>query len=281
MLTGIQDLKIFPLETNKTPGDYEQDGLLYCGNCHTPKQCRIKSILLPRVVPCMCECQKATQRQERDVLEQQRRAAHIRELREIAFPNSTLENFTFSNAKDKQETLEKMGVDITEIMHNAANYVRKFEEFEKDNIGLLFHGSVGTGKTFVACCIANALLDRQYMVIFKNFSDISNELFGSLDKSAYMKQFSQCSLLILDDFSMERDTQYMNEVIFNVIDTRYRAGKPLIITTNIKPTLNTDLTHQRIYSRISEMCIPIKFKQEDIRQKISVDKRKRGIELLK
>ena len=40
-------------------------------------------------------------------------------------------------------------------------------------------------------------------------------------------------LLILDDFGMERGTEYGLEQVYSVIDSRYRSGKPLIATTNL------------------------------------------------
>ena len=64
-------------------------------------------------------------------------------------------------------------------------------------------------------------------------------------------------LLIIDDFGMERGTEYGLEQVYNVIDSRYRSGKPLIVTTNL--TLDSlqnpqDTAHARIYDRLLEMC---------------------------
>ena len=75
--------------------------------------------------------------------------------------------------------------------------------------------------------------------------------------------------LILDDFGMERGTEYGLEQVFNVIDSRYRSGKPLIVTTNL--TLDDlhnpeDTTHSRIYDRLLSMCIPVRFTGGNFRQ---------------
>lgn len=68
------------------------------------------------------------------------------------------------------------------------------------------------------------------------------------------------SIAHLDDFGMERGTEYALEQIYNVIDSRYRTARPLIVTTNL--TLEelknpTDVAHSRIYDRLLEMCVPV------------------------
>ncbi len=59
---------------------------------------------------------------------------------------------------------------------------------------------------------------------------------------------------------MERGTEYALEQIYNIVDSRYRSRKPLIVTTNL--TLDEirhpqDTAHARIYDRLLEMCVPI------------------------
>ena len=68
------------------------------------------------------------------------------------------------------------------------------------------------------------------------------------------------TLLIIDDLGAERGTEYAVENVFNVIDRRYRSGKPLIITTNLHLSMLTNeqsLDKKRIYDRILELCIPV------------------------
>jgi DNA replication protein DnaC len=67
-------------------------------------------------------------------------------------------------------------------------------------------------------------------------------------------------LLIIDDLGAERKSEYMQETVFNIIDSRYRSGLPFIITTNLtadeikKPQ---EVSFQRIYDRILERCFPV------------------------
>ena len=83
------------------------------------------------------------------------------------------------------------------------------------------------------------------------------------------------SLLILDDFGMERGTDYGLEQVYNVIDSRYRSGKPLIVTTNLsldELQHPQDTPHARIYDRLLEMCAPILFTGTNFRRQTAQSK---------
>ena len=75
--------------------------------------------------------------------------------------------------------------------------------------------------------------------------------------------------LIIDNLGIERNSDFALEQVFNVIDSRYRSKKPLIITTNLTLSeLNNaaDIAHKRIYDRILERCIPVRINNRNIRQ---------------
>ena len=130
--------------------------------------------------------------------------------------------------------------------------------------------SVGTGKSYLAGCIANALMEKEIPVYMTNFALILNDLAASFEnRNEYISRLCRYPLLILDDFGMERGTEYGLEQVFNVIDSRYRSGKPLIVTTNL--TLDDlrnpeDTAHSRIYDRLLSMCVPVRFTGDNFRQ---------------
>ena len=146
-------------------------------------------------------------------------------------------------------------------MRFAHIYVEHWEEMRAENRGYLLWGNVGTGKTYLAGCIANALMEQEIPVRMTNFAAILNDLTGTLNgRNAYIERLCSFPLLILDDFGMERGTEYGLEQVYNVIDSRYRSHRPLIVTTNL--TLSelqnpADRAHQRIYDRVLAMCTPI------------------------
>ena len=93
-----------------------------------------------------------------------------------------------------------------------------------------------------------------------NFATIINDLFCCEDKNEYIDALVKYDLLIIDDLGAERGTEYAVENVFNVIDRRYRSGKPLIITTNLHLSMlinEQSLYKKRIYDRILELCIPV------------------------
>ena len=102
-------------------------------------------------------------------------------------------------------------------------------------MGLLLWGDVGTGKSFFAGCVANALLDKGVPVLMTNFAKILNSLTGIYpqDRNEFINSLNQYSLLIIDDLGVERNSEFALEQVFHVIDSRYRSMKPMIITTNL------------------------------------------------
>lgn len=89
------------------------------------------------------------------------------------------------------------------------------------------------------------------------------------EKSRYLDSLRGCDLLILDDFGMERRTDYAQEQVFSIIDGRYLAQKPLIITTNLslkEMKDPEDMTELRIFDRILEVCVPVCFDGPSLRQ---------------
>ena len=146
-------------------------------------------------------------------------------------------------------------------MRYAHRYVEQWQTMRAENLGLLLWGGVGTGKSFLAGCIANALMEQEVPVRMTNFARIMNELNNSFSgRNAVVDRLCRYPLLIIDDFGMERGTEYALEQVYNIVDSRYRSQKPLIVTTNLP--LNEirhpqDTAHARIYDRILEMCVPI------------------------
>ena len=92
------------------------------------------------------------------------------------------------------------------------------------------------------------------------------------EKEEYIQALSKYELLIIDDFGMERNTEYALENIFSVIDRRCCSERPLIITTNLSLTSmkqESDLLKKRIYDRVLQMCVPVKVDGESRRKKIA------------
>lgn len=257
----------------RNSADYMENGLLYCGKCHTPKEFRGNFLGMVKVVPCLCRCRA----DELAAEEQQRKAEKQRERimlnRRASFLESDMQHWNFA-ADD--------GAD-PRIMRAAKSYVANFTQFREQGKGLLLYGGVGTGKTFAAACIANALIDTGRTCLMTNFARVLNTLWSIEEKQAYIDSFNQFDLLVLDDLGAERRSEYAQEQVFNVIDGRYRSGLPLIITTNLgidKIKKPDTVGNARIYDRVLEMCHPIELSGQSRRRKKVAEEFKSMNELL-
>lgn len=252
----------------KESGDYyDAEGFLMCGRCHTRKQIDIPCSETVRPggiwrVPVSCKCAE----------EAQWRAAEEERKKQLAgigkklFEKSGL-NAACAFAMDKEPESNASLI--------CRRYIAKLDEAIEAGLGILFHGGVGTGKTFYAQCIGNAAVRRCKSVLFKGVSDIL--LAEKSVQEDILRRAGQCDLLILDDIGTQRKNSYGDEVLYNVIDTRYKSGKLLIATTNLSVTEMescAEISNRRIYDRLLEMC-PIRVKVDGVSKRAEIAKEKR------
>ena len=202
------------------------DGLIYCSKCHTPRQHRIElkeRVFFPTV---RCRCQQEEYDKHEAERKHQEFLMQVSRLRANGLQDKSLHDYNFTNDKGYNPEIQK-----------AHDYVAHWEEMKANSLGLLLWGDVGTGKSFFAGCIANALLDKGIPVLMTNFSRILNTLTGmySDDRNQFIDSFN----------------------------------KPLIVTTNL--TLDElkhpkDLARARIYDRVLERCVPLKINNQNIRE---------------
>lgn len=241
-------------------GDYIKDGLLYCGKCHTPKQCEVE--IGGRVIKpyCMCRCEVEREERLKEEDRARERMQRVDRMRRTGFPDSEMREWTFAHDDGKD----------AKTMAAMKRYVEKFPQMLENGTGLMLYGNVGSGKSFAAACIANALIESGTPCLMTNFQRIVNKLQnGFSGKQEYIDSLQKFDLLIIDDFATERRTEYMTEQVTAVIDARYRSKLPLIVTTNINPhdLMSADgIGEQRIYSRIMDMCVPVAFNGQDRRR---------------
>lgn len=253
---------------SEAEGDYRnEDGLLMCGKCHTQKECTLSKMDgTTRTVRCACECSVAQNARETEEKRKRDRLQYLDSMRRTGFPDAEMREWTFSKSDHTDQKNENI----------ARKYVANFDAMRSQGTGLLLCGPVGTGKSFLAAAIANELISQGTPCLMTNFSRIISrisEKFGGDQK--YLDNLNRFDLLIIDDLGAERDSEYMWEKVMDVIDARYRAGLPLIVTTNLNPKDlydPSDIRRQRVFSRLKEMCIFLEVNGTDRRSKKMQDK---------
>ena len=252
---------------DEVPGDYRnEDGLLCCGQCGEQKECVTEILGRPFTVPCLCKCGvQAYEDRERERKEEQRRI-RIGNMRVNGIQDESLRDIRFEDS-DGSENIQK-----------CKDFVEHWDEIKKQNTGLLMSGPVGTGKTFAAACIANALIDKGIPTLMTSFPVILGV--SKYEMNDIVRQAQAFDLIIVDDLGVERDTDYAAETVYQFIDARYRTGKPMIVTTNLSlKDLRTQegIRYKRIYDRVLEMCVPMIFTGDSRR----VEKRKEKASVLR
>lgn len=127
--------------TAPEPEDYTGgDGLLYCGKCHKPKEAYFapdKAAVFGRDRhPAECDCQRAA-REEREAAEERRRHLDaVENLKRRGFPDPAMREWTFENDNGQNPQTP-----------TARFYAEHWDTMKDENIGYLFWGGVGTGKS--------------------------------------------------------------------------------------------------------------------------------------
>ena len=264
------------------PQDYDKGEYRYCGKCGKPKarirrNSRGEKLYLTYGIWCDCNRSKSQplekrefkfdkeawekEQREREEKEEQERKKLAEKLRDRAFSDVRLKKWTFDSDDNANAHISSV----------ARKYVENYYTMEQRSKGLLLYGGVGTGKTYIAACIINALVGQGVTCKLTNFSRLANEWMARefTEKQNFVDGLNTYGLLVIDDLGSERSSEFMNELVYSVIDTRHKSGKPMIVTTNLSGDdlkHPKDVTAERVYSRLFEMCIPIEVKGADRRK---------------
>ena len=248
------------------------DGLEHCSFCNKPREKSLKGLSLigaPSKVRCMCDCEMAAYEEEVKAFKKREFEALVSRNRSICFQNKRMYEWNFAGDDGRNPASAKIKA-----------YVDSWDKMYSSGVGLLLWGGVGSGKTFLAAAVANALLDKGKKVLMRDFATISN--ISAFDSDEYVNSLDTYDLLILDDLGAERKSEFSMQNVFNVINRRWASGKPLIITTNLSinemKALRTseNVQYQRIYDRIFDMCTPVCINGAS-RRKESAEKKKQKL----
>lgn len=152
------------------------------------------------------------------------------------------------------------------------NYLKKTNIY-----GLYLYGRTGTGKTLLSCIILNELI-RLYQIPVK-YAKISRDILGKIrdtfnPQSDYYgegrkieEELANIEVLVIDDFGVQKDSPWVNNVLYDLIDTRYEKNLLTILTSNEPMESWKEISNGRVFSRLKEMCLEIHLDAEDYRLK--------------
>lgn len=253
---------------NKTHVSYERETCPFCGRAREKQ--RLGGFTNYRQCDCP-ENRKAVEewskllKQERDLNDRvelingtlQRYERMGMKLLEESNLGRRFQNRTF-------ESFQKTGFD--RAFQKAFDYAQGFEANRGE--GLLFTGTPGTGKTHLAAAITGYIITELGIPVkFGSFIDILDSVkqaFGS--EEDVIKELSEVPLLVIDDLGKERQTEWSNSILYQVINRRYENYLPVIITTNERMGDLERNIGKATMSRLIEMCDGVRMDGRDYRK---------------
>ena len=206
----------------------------------------------------MCECLAELCRQEQK-----------KEISVLSGGKESFSQFRLDYYSDYTDS--KYGASPRTIMERNFQNCKKYAlSFSANSGNLLFIGGTGLGKTFLSACIARAVADRGFSVVYETaghlFSRLEQAKFGGgEDARKEITKYNTCDLLILDDLGTEMPGQFVTAALYGLLNDRLLYNKPMVISTN----LNVDEIARRyspqIASRLHGSFNRLTFVGEDIR----------------
>lgn len=249
-------------------GDYrDESGVLICGKCNKRKEYVFEYPKGSGKVyrkACRCKCDDIAEEEYRKRKAMEKLDERVKRLRAKGITSKRYREYTFANDNGSKP----------EITEQVKRYVERWDEIKESNIGVLFYGSVGTGKSFFAACIANALIDKGVSVYIATLTELVRLRTANYGRDDI--NLDEFDLLIIDDLGVENASQ----TAYSIIDERYQSNKPLIITTNLTPSElknPSTLGQKRIYDRVLEMCGGVAIRIDGGSRRVEVAKQKREL----
>lgn len=230
------------------PEDY-LDPIYTCQDCQDTGY-----VTLPNGLKEKCNCLR---RQEIACLYEQANLLGIS-------PDDTFSHVTYRYCQGEDQDRLRGAVKISQ------DFVENFRSRPGQNI--LFYGTVGTGKSFLSGCIANALLDQAASVVYYSasgfFETLARYTFDAEGKETlynYCKDLYNYDLVIVDDLGTELLNSFVSTQLFTFLNERAVRGKSTIISTNLNLEELRDRYSDRIFSRITKGFTICKLTGPDVR----------------
>jgi DNA replication protein DnaC len=229
----------------------------YCKKCDT-----IATAISFCGNPVKCLCHHLTKKrdEEESAIKQQDKLKQIEHLRHLSLLSEKY--------KDVRWNVTKTGVNTSfdTAFNRCFRYSQIPDEVQKNGFGIFIWGDKGVGKTHLTAAVANSLLSKGIPVLFTNLYRISKAVKGTFAKGSekteqqLVDEFTNINFLVFDDlgsevFTSKQEDNWLQGLLYDLINERYNSGKPTIFTSNYN--LNGLITERKIMDktidRIQEM----------------------------
>lgn len=194
------------------------------------------------------------------------------------YANSSVRDFNINFYKDREGA--------SKVKSIAKNFIVRFDEFQRMGKGLyLYSQTKGSGKTYLACAIGNALIETKgigvkfmsTLELLLTIKDTYKKDSEASEKDA-LNSIKQCPVLILDDIGAERATNWVNSIFLNILD--YRIENELVTLFTSNTAIESLKLDERIVNRIYKMAIEIQMPEESVRKSKSEKENSEIIKML-
>lgn len=173
-------------------------------------------------------------------------------------------------------SFENFIVESDEMQH-AVDVARDFAEnfwskHVREGSFLVMGGVTGTGKSHLALAIAQVVM-RRGTAMYMDVGDLIQRVRGTWRRDSSHSEeeifalLGSIDLLIIDEIGVQRGTDDEKNVMFDVINRRYRDNRPTILLTNLDGKALVELLGPRVMSRLSERAQFLSFKWNDWRRR--------------
>ncbi len=241
-LWGVAKLLAIEAEAN--------GGVMICGDCNTPKECWQRIGKHYQKLPCLCRCRMLAEKEDKQRAIDREHSERVNQNRLEGIEDRRLRSFTFSEDDKANPRVTAFAKEYCENLQDPNTWART---------GVIFYGTVGTGKTYMAAAIANELISKGWYVHITNLNTIVSSLWNTQDKLDYIRKLKRYDMIVIDDLGAEHRSKSGIEIdkLGEVIDELERSDKLLIVTTNEDlSTFAHPSTDQeaRVYDRLLRMC---------------------------
>lgn len=153
------------------------------------------------------------------------------------------------------------------------DYLSRLKTDLKTVGNLIMTGRTGNGKTHLACAVIRTMAHSMHRVRYVTSAKFVNECFATWDDKSksidlIVEHYTSYDVLLIDEVGLNDCTNEKAQSYFNLlIDARYLAKKPTIITSNLFEAELAKLLGDRSFSRVCENGLLLRFDWADYRQR--------------